>query len=80
MYLKIVLYCMKYSPWRDDFPFKKLEPVFGSGSDLPYFSTSFKPGLFPVQETLMMIPDCHRRIVAAHAELKQLLDTEVKRF
>jgi hypothetical protein len=28
----------------------------------------------------MMIPDCHRRIVAAHAELKQLLDTEVNRF
>jgi hypothetical protein len=27
----------------------------------------------------MMIPDCHRRIVAAHAELKQLLDTEVNR-
>lgn len=29
-----------------------------------------------LQESLMMIPDCHRRIVAAHAELKQLLDTE----
>ena len=25
----------------------------------------------------MMIPDCHRRIVAAHGELKQLLDSEV---
>jgi hypothetical protein len=25
----------------------------------------------------MMIPDCHRRIVAAHAELKQLTDAQV---
>ena len=30
-----------------------------------------------LQETLMMIPDCHRRIVAAKGELEQLLETEV---
>ena len=30
-----------------------------------------------LQETLMMIPDCHRRIVTALAELKGLLETEV---
>lgn len=29
-----------------------------------------------LQETLMMIPDCHRRIVAAKGELEQLLETE----
>merc|ERR1719365_460226 len=29
-----------------------------------------------LQETLMMIPDCHRRLVAAHAELTSLLETE----
>ena len=27
----------------------------------------------------MMIPDCHRRIVAAKGELEQLLETEVER-
>ena len=32
-----------------------------------------------LQETLMMIPDCHRRIVAAKGELEQLLETEVER-
>ena len=31
-----------------------------------------------MQETLMMIPDCHRRLVAAHAELSQLLETEAE--
>merc|ERR1712157_35912 len=31
-----------------------------------------------MQETLMMIPDCHRRLVAAHAELTQLLETEAE--
>ena len=31
-----------------------------------------------LQETLMMIPDCHRRLVAAHAELTSLLETEVR--
>ena len=31
-----------------------------------------------LQETLMMIPDCHRRIVAAKGELEQLLETEVQ--
>ena len=25
----------------------------------------------------MMIPDCHRRVVAAHAELAKILETEV---
>ena len=27
-----------------------------------------------LQESLMMIPDCHRRLVAAHADLKTLLE------
>ena len=31
-----------------------------------------------VQETLMMIPDCHRRLVAAHADLSALLETEAE--
>merc|ERR1712154_370977 len=31
-----------------------------------------------MQETLMMIPDCHRRLVAAHADLSQLLETEAE--
>jgi len=29
-----------------------------------------------IQETLMMIPDCHRRLAAAHGDLKNLLETE----
>jgi len=29
-----------------------------------------------LQESLMMIPDCHRRIVAAMTELSQILETE----
>jgi len=29
-----------------------------------------------VQETLMMIPDCHRRLVTALAELNNILETE----
>ena len=29
-----------------------------------------------LQETLMMIPDCHRRLVAAHSELSSLVETE----
>ena len=29
-----------------------------------------------LQETLMMIPDCHRRLVAAHGELSTMLETE----
>merc|ERR1719315_887911 len=29
-----------------------------------------------LQETLMMIPDCHRRIVSALSELNSLLETE----
>merc|ERR1712130_1052108 len=29
-----------------------------------------------LQETLMMIPDCHRRLVAAHSDLSNLLETE----
>ena len=31
-----------------------------------------------MQETLMMIPDCHRRLVAAHSELVALLETEAE--
>ena len=30
-----------------------------------------------LQETLMMIPDCHRRLVAAHGEVSAMLETEV---
>ena len=30
------------------------------------------------QETLMMIPDCHRRLVAAHADIKNVLASEVR--
>ena len=29
-----------------------------------------------LQETLMMIPDCHRRLVAAHCEVLAMLETE----
>jgi tubulin-specific chaperone A len=29
-----------------------------------------------LQETLMMIPDCHRRLVAAHADIKNVLASE----
>eukprot|EP00090_Calanus_glacialis_P031619 TRINITY_DN52598_c0_g1_i1.p1 TRINITY_DN52598_c0_g1~~TRINITY_DN52598_c0_g1_i1.p1 ORF type:complete len:115 (-),score=44.09 TRINITY_DN52598_c0_g1_i1:120-464(-) len=29
-----------------------------------------------LQETLMMIPDCHRRLLAAHGELSAMLETE----
>jgi len=29
-----------------------------------------------LQETLMMIPDCHRRLVAAHGEVSAMLETE----
>ncbi|KAG7477038.1 hypothetical protein MATL_G00089100 [Megalops atlanticus] len=29
-----------------------------------------------LQESKMMIPDCHRRLALAHADLLQLLDTE----
>ena len=31
-----------------------------------------------MQETLMMIPDCHRRLLAAHSELTNLLETEAE--
>ena len=31
-----------------------------------------------MQETLMMIPDCHRRLMAAHSELVTLLETEAE--
>jgi tubulin-specific chaperone A len=31
-----------------------------------------------LQETLMMIPDCHRRLGAAHTELKNILETEAE--
>jgi len=31
-----------------------------------------------LQETLMMIPDCHRRLVAAHADLENVLETEAE--
>ena len=31
-----------------------------------------------MQETLMMIPDCHRRLLVAHAELSALLETEAE--
>ncbi|KAG5273013.1 hypothetical protein AALO_G00171830 [Alosa alosa] len=30
-----------------------------------------------LQESRMMIPDCHRRLVTAHADLLQLLENEV---
>jgi tubulin-specific chaperone A len=30
-----------------------------------------------LQETLMMIPDCHRRLVAAHGEVSAMMETEV---
>ena len=30
-----------------------------------------------LQETLMMIPDCHRRLKAAHEEVSAMLETEV---
>uniref|UniRef100_A0A8C1D9S2 Tubulin-specific chaperone A n=2 Tax=Cyprinus carpio TaxID=7962 RepID=A0A8C1D9S2_CYPCA len=29
-----------------------------------------------LQESRMMIPDCHRRLAIAHADLQQLLETE----
>ncbi|KAG7238618.1 hypothetical protein INR49_030692 [Caranx melampygus] len=29
-----------------------------------------------LQESRMMIPDCHRRLAVAHADLLQLLETE----
>ena len=29
-----------------------------------------------LQETLMMIPDCHRRLVTAHAELSTMVESE----
>jgi len=29
-----------------------------------------------LQETLMMVPDCHRRLVAAHSDLKNILESE----
>lgn len=29
-----------------------------------------------LQETLMMIPDCHRRLLVAHADLKNVLASE----
>ncbi|KAK2892124.1 tubulin-specific chaperone A-like isoform X2 [Channa argus] len=29
-----------------------------------------------LQESRMMIPDCHRRLAVAHADLSQLLETE----
>ncbi|XP_017543019.1 tubulin-specific chaperone A [Colossoma macropomum] len=29
-----------------------------------------------LQESRMMIPDCHRRLAMAHADLQQLLETE----
>ncbi|XP_015220656.1 tubulin-specific chaperone A [Lepisosteus oculatus] len=29
-----------------------------------------------LQESRMMVPDCHRRLAVAHAELAQLLETE----
>merc|ERR1711862_840602 len=31
-----------------------------------------------LQETLMMIPDCHRRLVAAHGELSSMVETEAE--
>jgi len=31
-----------------------------------------------LQETLMMIPDCHRRLVAAISELSSLIETEAE--
>ena len=31
-----------------------------------------------MQETLMMIPDCHRRLLVAHADLSGLLETEAE--
>merc|ERR1712080_658166 len=31
-----------------------------------------------LQETLMMIPDCHRRIVSAKTELSEMLETEAE--
>lgn len=31
-----------------------------------------------MQETLMMIPDCHRRLLTAHSELSNLLETEAE--
>ena len=30
-----------------------------------------------LQETLMMIPDCHRRLLVAHGEVSAMLETEV---
>ena len=31
-----------------------------------------------MQETLMMIPDCHRRLLTAHSDLSNLLETEAE--
>ena len=31
-----------------------------------------------LQETLMMIPDCHRRLLTAHSDLSNLLETEAE--
>merc|ERR1712240_92444 len=31
-----------------------------------------------LQETLMMIPDCHRRLVTAHAELSTMVESEAE--
>lgn len=35
-----------------------------------------KKQLEVLQESRMMIPDCHRRLAIAHADLSQLLETE----
>ncbi|XP_016126844.1 tubulin-specific chaperone A [Sinocyclocheilus grahami] len=35
-----------------------------------------KKQLEVLQESRMMIPDCHRRLATAHADLQQLLETE----
>ncbi|XP_026116650.1 tubulin-specific chaperone A-like [Carassius auratus] len=35
-----------------------------------------KKQLEVLQEAKMMIPDCHRRLAVAHADLEQLLETE----
>uniref|UniRef100_A0A3Q3GPG2 Tubulin-specific chaperone A n=1 Tax=Labrus bergylta TaxID=56723 RepID=A0A3Q3GPG2_9LABR len=37
---------------------------------------NIKKQLEVLQESRMMIPDCHRRLAVAHADLMQLLETE----
>ncbi|XP_023326995.1 tubulin-specific chaperone A [Eurytemora carolleeae] len=50
----------------------KLEKMKEEGKD----SHDIKKMGEVVQESLMMIPDCHRRLITAHADLMSLLEQE----